>query len=166
MSNLPELKWMHEAKRHLGMHEIKNASILKDWQKDLGVAWLGINPAWCGIYIAKVFQNCNMTYPKDFYRAASYRTFKTQLTRPAYGCLAVKSRKGGNHVAFVAGKLADGRLVCLGGNQSDSVCYAIYKVSDFDTFIWAGLGKAPDNKRYNLPVLYFDNKLNVKVTEA
>lgn len=166
MSNKPELSWMLEAKRHLGMHELKHSTILWDWISDLNVKWLGKNPAWCGIYVAKVFKNCNMKYPSQFYRAKSYRTFGTQLTRPAYGCLAIKQRKGGDHVCFVAGKLKDGRLVCIGGNQSDSVTYAIYKVSDFDAFVWAGKTSRPADHRYTLDIVELTNKLQLNVSES
>lgn len=164
MSMNPELDWMKEAKRHLGMHEIKHNFILQDWLKELNVTWLGKNPAWCGIYIAKVFKTCGMKYPKEFYRAGSFRTFGTQLARPAYGCLAVKSRKGGNHVCFVVGKTKAGKLVVIGGNQSDQVCYATYNVSDFDCFVWAGKTSRPADHRYDLDVMTV-TALN-KVTEA
>lgn len=166
MSSTPDLDWMIEAKRHLGMHEIKHNFILQDWIKELNVTWLGTNPYWCGIYVAKVFKNCSMKYPKEFYRAASYRTFGTQLSRPAYGCLAIKSRKGGDHVTFVAGKLANGQLVCLGGNQSDSVSYAIYNTSDFDAFVWCGKGLVPAPHRYNLEVLKLTSKFKANASEA
>lgn len=159
---MQDLKWMIEAKRHLGMQEIKHNHILKDWIKDFNLSWLGNNPAWCGIFVAQVFKNCDMKYPTPLYRASSYRTFGTQLTRPAYGCLAIKSRKGGDHVTFVAGKTDDGKLVCLGGNQGDSVNYTAYKESNFDTFVWAGEEKRPLKGRYNLPVL---NIVNGKIKE-
>lgn len=166
MSSKPDLDWMAEAKRHLGMHEIKHASILWDWISDLNVKWLGKNPAWCGVFVAKVFKNCGMKYPQQFYRAKSYRTFGTQLSRPAYGCLAIKNRKGGDHVCFVAGKLKDGRLVCIGGNQSDSVNYAVYNYSDFDTFVWAGKTSRPAAHRYDLDVLELNGKFKVNVSES
>lgn len=164
MSIKPDLDWMIEAKRHLGMHEIKHNFILKDWLKELKCEWLGNNPAWCGIYIAKVYKTCGMNYPKEFYRAASFRTFGTQLARPAYGCLAIKTRKGGNHVCFVVGKTKAGKLIVIGGNQSDQVCYATYNVNDFDTFVWCGKTSKPAAHRYDLEVLNLNSK--TAVTEA
>ncbi len=161
MSQSPELLWMREAKRHLGMHEIKHNFILKDWLKDLNVEWLGNNPAWCGIYVARVFKVCGMPYPKDFYRAASYRNFGSQLNRPAYGCLAIKSRKGGDHVCFVVGKTKEDKLIVIGGNQSDQVCYATYKESDFDCFVWCGKTSRPADHRYNLEILSIKSKTAV-----
>lgn len=37
--------------------------------KELNVTWLEKNPAWCGIYLAKVFKLNGIKYPKEFYRA-------------------------------------------------------------------------------------------------
>lgn len=165
MSSKPELDWMKEAKRHIGMHEIKHNFVLKDWIKELNVTWLGTNPAWCGIYIAHCFNFVGMKYPKEFYRALEWKNAGTKLNKPCYGCLAIKYRKGGGHVAFVVGKLNDGRLVVLGGNQSDSVCYAIYKESDFDEFRWHGRTPNPAQHRFNLELINFSNKLNINVSE-
>lgn len=166
MSSKPELTWMAEAKRHLGMNELKHAYVLSDWQKELNCAWLGVNPAWCGIYIAHCLKFAGVKYPKELYRAAAYRTCGTQLTRPCYGCVAIKSRAGGNHVAFVVGKLNDGRLVCLGGNQSNGVNYAVYKVSDFDTFTWLGRETKPAPHRYSLETVVLNSNLKLNVTES
>lgn len=165
MSSKPELSWMAEAKRHLGMHEIKHSFILKDWITDLGVTWLGTNPAWCGIYLAKIFKLNNINYPKEFYRALEWKKGGAKLKAPCYGCVAIKTRKGGGHVCFVVGKLKDGRLVCLGGNQSDSVCYAIYKESDFDEFRWYGRTQTPAPHRFELDVINFNSKLKINVSE-
>jgi uncharacterized protein (TIGR02594 family) len=64
----------------------------------------------------------------------------TKLAKPAYGCVAVKTRIGGGHVCFVVGKdKASGKLVCLGGNQSNMVCYALYNESDFEAL--CGMGR-------------------------
>lgn len=166
MSNVPELPWMLNAKKHLGMNEAKHLHILNDWMKELKCAWLGKNPPWCGIFLAKVFSDSNMKYPKEFYRALEWKKFGALLHKPAYGCVAIKTRKGGGHVTFVVGKLSDGRLVCLGGNQSDSVCYAIYKESDFDQFRWCGKTSAPSLHRFNLDTIKYSGKLNINVSEA
>lgn len=165
MSNKPELDWMREAKRHLGMHEKTHEYILKDWLIDLNVTWLTTKAAWCGTFVAKVFKDAGLKYPKEFYRAASWRNFGTELISPCYGAVAVKRRKGGDHVCLIVGASSDGRLVCIGGNQSDSVCYALYNTSDFDSFRWAGKMSKPANHRYKLDLISFNNKLNIKVRE-
>ena len=43
-------------------------------------------------------------------RALVWKDYRTKISRPAYGCLAVKSRQGGGHIGFVVGRFPDGRL--------------------------------------------------------
>ncbi|MGX2675034.1 hypothetical protein ACWB3A_18920, partial [Acinetobacter baumannii] len=57
-----------------------------------------------------------------------------------------------------------GKLVCLGGNQSNKVCYALYNDSDFQEFRWYGRTTQPASKRYNLPQL--SGVTAIRVTEA
>ena len=52
-----------------------------------------------------------------------------------------------------------GKLVCLGGNQSNMVCYALYNESDFEAFMWYGQTSNPAQHRYDLKLLS-----NVKAT--
>ncbi|EOY3117401.1 TIGR02594 family protein, partial [Acinetobacter baumannii] len=55
---------------------------------------------------------------------------------------------------FVVGRdKSTGKLVCLGGNQSNKVCYALYSDSDFQEFRWYGRTPQPASKRYSLPRL-------------
>jgi uncharacterized protein (TIGR02594 family) len=59
-----------------------------------------------------------------------------RLAAPALGAVAVKTRNGGGHVTFVAGRTKDGRLACCGGNQNDMVNVAPYAVSAFNKGFW------------------------------
>lgn len=121
----------------------------------------------CGTFVAHCLQTAKRAIPKEWYRAKAYIGYGTPLKEPAYGCIAVKSRKGGGHVFFVVGKTASGDLVGLGGNQGNSVCYAKFKPSDIDYFCWPdqlnGSPSFPDSTRYVLPL--FNNHLEV-VSEA
>lgn len=166
MSSKPELEWMKEAKRHLGMHEIKHSFILQDWINDLNVSWLGKNPAWCGIYLAHCLKLAGINYPKQFYRALEWKKGGAKLKAPCYGCVAIKTRKGGGHVCFVVGRLSDNRLICLGGNQSDQVCYAVYKQSDFEEFRWYGRTGTPGAHRFNLETIKYSSGLKIEVKES
>ena len=174
----PDLAWMIEAKKHVGLREIKGAkhnATIQEWLKELGAWWTDDETAWCGVFVAICLKRAGLKrglansraktyvkgdkagsgfYPYNWYGAGEYRIEGgRKLDKPCYGCVAVKSRKGGNHVTFVAGITADGRLVCLGGNQSDSVSYAVYRESDFDSFMWYGKTANPAPHRYDLPVL-------------
>lgn len=166
---MTELAWIAEARKHIGLSEkttTGNATILS-WLKELGGAWLGTDAskfAWCGVFIAHCLKSVNVSYPQNWFRALDYAKSGVKLTKPCYGCVAVKSRTGGGHVTFVVGQTKDGRLVCLGGNQSDKVCFAIYNQSDFSVFMWYSKEAQPDNSRYNLPIL--TNVTATGVTEA
>lgn len=156
MNTLPELSWIAEARKHIGLREIKgskhNPTILS-WLKSLGAWWFNDEEPYCGVFVAYCLQTAGVTFPRHWYRALDYLNYGTRLIRPAYGCVAVKQRKGGGHVCFVVGQTKEGKLVCLGGNQNDMVCFALYDKEDFDAFMWYGKTSNPAKERYNLPIL-------------
>jgi len=79
--------------------------------------------------------------------------------------VAVRTRKGGGHVCFVVGRdQKTGKLVCLGGNQSNMVCYALYAESEFQEFRWYGKTSRPAEHRYNLPLM--SGVTATQITEA
>ena len=151
-----ELEWIAEAKQYIGLKEIKgvkhNSTIIK-WLVDLKAWWSNDEEPWCGTFVGHCLKTAGVRYPKHWYRALDYLNYGNRLKKPAYGCVAVKTRKGGGHVCFVVGRdSVTGKLVCLGGNQSDMVCYALYNESDFEAFMWYGRTLAPADFRYNLPI--------------
>lgn len=151
-----ELSWLKEAKSHVGLTENlangKPNPVLLGWLKQLNAFWSDSKTPWCGVFIAHCMQAVGLPYPKEYFRALSWLNFGTKLTKPCYGCVAVKTRTGGGHVTFVVGKLEDGRLVCLGGNQADSVKYSVYSADAFKAFVWVGKS-FPLDVRYELPII-------------
>lgn len=161
-----ELDWIKTGKELVGTKEIKGATHNKTIQMMLaylGAWWRDDETAWCGVFTAYCLKKNGIVIPKHWYRALDYKNYGHKLTKPAYGCIAIKTRNGGGHVTFVVGKTKDGKLVCLGGNQNDMVNYAVYSASVFDEFRWYGKGTRPLESRYNLPIL---NVTATKVTEA
>lgn len=163
-----DLAWMIEAKRHIGLKEVSgkthNSTILS-WLKSLGAWWSEDETAWCGTFIAHCLKVAGVKYPKHWYRALDYVNYGSKLSRPAYGCVAIKARQGGGHVCFVVGRDEKTRkLVCIGGNQSNMVCYALYAESDFQEFRWYGLTGSPAQHRYDLPIM--TGVTATKVSEA
>lgn len=155
MSNQPELAWLVEAFEHVGLKEVKgpnhNTEILK-WLDTLGAWWKNDEEAWCGTFVAWCLKKAGVKYPKHWYRALDYLNYGTKLSKPAYGSVAIKTRKGGGHVCFVVGRdEKTGKLVCLGGNQNDQVCLALYDEQDFVEFRWYGKTPNPLANRYQLP---------------
>lgn len=167
MTHQPELPWIAEARKYVGLREIKgskhNPTIIS-WLDSLKAWWKEDETAWCGTFIAHCLKASGVVTPKFWMRALDYSNYRTKLDKPAYGCIAVKKRSGGGHVTFVVGKTSTGKLVCLGGNQGNMVCYALYNESDFEDFMWYGATLAPAAYRYNLPIL--KNVLATQVTEA
>lgn len=164
---MTELDWIKEAKKFLGHREIgatNKSPIIDGWAKELGATWV-IGQPWCGTYIAHCLKNAGIKYPKHWYRALDYLNYGAKLKKPAYGCVAVKTRNGGGHVCFVVGRdKKTNKLVCLGGNQSNMVCYALYAESDFEGFMWYGKTSNPAANRYDLPLI--SGITATKVTEA
>ena len=138
---------------------------IDSWAKDLGASWV-IGQPWCGTYVAHCLKSAGVKYPKNWYRALAYASEGgVKLKKPAYGCVAVKTRNGGGHVCFVVGRdQKTNKLVCLGGNQSNMVCFALYAESDFDAFMWYGKTNTPAQNRYDLPIL--SGVTATKVTES
>ena len=163
-----DLAWMIEAKKHIGLKEVSgkahNPTIL-NWLKSLGAWWSEDETAWCGAFIAHCLKVAGVKYPKHWYRALDYVNYGSKLTKPAYGCVAIKTRQGGGHVCFVVGRDEKTRkLVCIGGNQSNMVCYALYAESEFQEFRWYGMTDRPADKRYILPIM--TGVTATKVSEA
>lgn len=163
----PELPWVAEARSWIGTAEIAgikhNPKIVGIWSA-IGVPWFKDDETpWCAGALTLWLQRGRdqalrlglpiaLPVPSKPAAALSYLDYGTALTRPAYGSIAVKKRKGGGHVTIVVGKYADGRLACLGANQDDQVKISPYPASAFETFRWP-TGKMPNDSRYDLPVL-------------
>lgn len=168
MSNQPKLAWIDEAFLHLGTKEIKgikhNPKIIK-WLESLNAWWRDDETAWCGVFVAYCLKSAGIKYPKLWMQALAYTKDGAKLEKPCYGCVAIKERKGGGHVCFVVGRdKKTGKLVCIGGNQSDQVCLALYNESDFKEFRWYGATNTPLEIRYKLPE--YSGVTAQKVSEA
>lgn len=167
-SLLSDLDWMIEAKKYVGLQEDTSKTahnpIILRWLKSLNAWWAEDETPWCGVFVAHCLSAAGIAYPKDWYRALAYLNYGSKLSKPAYGCVAVKTRKGGGHVCFVVGKTASGKLVCLGGNQNNMVSYAVYDMKDFEQFRWYGRTSQPADHRYDLPII--TSVSSTKVTEA
>lgn len=170
---MTELPWLTEAKKHIGQHEIKGAKhnpIITGWLKVMGgfaeanKSWYSDDETpWCGLFVGYCLGKAGRYVIPDWYRAKAWADDKrmTRLAKPCVGAIAVKSRQGGGHVTFVVGKDKRGYLMCLGGNQSDSVNIAAYPPNAFESFWFPSKigsdGKPvkaqPAAERYTLPIV-------------
>lgn len=163
----PELPWVAEARLWIGTAEIKgikhNPKIVGIWPA-IGITWFKDDETpWCAGALTLWLKRGRdralrlglpiaLPTPAKPAAALSYLDYGSAIPKPAYGCIAVKKRKGGGHVTLVVGRYADGRLACLGANQDDQVKISPYRASDFETFRWP-TGLAPAEGRYDLPLL-------------
>ncbi|RZF90065.1 TIGR02594 family protein [Pseudoalteromonas sp. CO302Y] len=134
--------WMKTAYAEVGETEVAgkkaNPRILEYFKasKFWGTDDSGGQNAWCGSFVAWVMQQNNMDPVKNAFRAKERINFGKPISKPVYGAIGIKSRKGGGHVAFVVGQSVDGNyLYMLGGNQSSSVNVAKYKKDVWDDFV-------------------------------
>lgn len=186
---MSKLDWIAEGEKFLNHAErggTNRSPTIDKWWNECGASWAKGQP-WCGVFVAHCLRasgfargkvnsrhpNWNKkrndqfgVYPYNFYGAKDFiHEGGFKLNKPCVGCVAVKSRVGGGHVCFVVGKTPSGKLVVLGGNQGNKVCYTTYDVSEFDGgFFWYGRTAQPASHRFNLPVIKHVSQ--TKLTEA
>ena len=154
--------WMDIAKSQLGTQEATDNNDGEKVEEYLESTGLGKGNPWCGAFVnwcleASGIDGVKPTKTNHPARALSWRDFGEVLSEPAYGAIATKKRKGGGHVAFVAGKTKEGKIVMLGGNQNDEVNYTPYSKSvlKFNYPKWGKVNKS-------LPII---NIKTVKIKE-
>lgn len=119
-------KWIDEAKKHIGLKEIKGLNdnpLILTWWISFGLKWLN-KQAWCGLFVGHCIRVAGYPMPKHLYRAKDWLTWGVDVHTPCYGCVVVFNRVGGGHVGFCVGKDTQGRLMVLGGNQNNMVSIA------------------------------------------
>ena len=166
---MQELEWIKEARKHIGLKEVvgtkaHNPTIVQ-WLKEMGTfpgaakSWYFEDETpWCGLFVGHCLGKSGRAVIKYWYRAKAWgEAGLTKLSKPAYGCIAVKSRKGGGHVFFVVGKNAKGQILGLGGNQGNTVSIVPFSPADIDGYYWPSrlvdgkpVPSSPSPERYNL----------------
>ncbi|EEG33154.1 phage associated protein [Neisseria flavescens] len=142
-----ELPWIAEARKYLGTHEKVNGKsnpVLLAMLQEMGkfnreqkAWWKETDTPWCGLFVGYCLGKAGRAVIKDWYRAKAWASAGlTKLAKPAYGCIAVKSRQGGGHVFFVVGKNAKGQILGLGGNQGNTVSIVPFNAADIDGYYW------------------------------
>lgn len=114
--------WLRTARGEIGTRENKGASYNPRILEYLSAAHLsgGDETPWCASFVAWCLKQNGIPIPSGAGAARSYQQFE-RLSSPIYGCLAVFSRGANSgHVGFYTGAQG-GRLMILGGNQSNSV---------------------------------------------
>ncbi len=90
---------------------------------------------WCALGVSDALVQAGHSIPDNPLSAGAYRMYGTKLSGPMAGAIAVKARRGGNHVGLVSAISVDGKhLLILGFNQGDAVREDWYLASVFDAF--------------------------------
>ena len=157
------LHWLDRALGFLGTREIpgpKDNPLIVDWAQKVSKGQIDDDEtAWCGTFVGAMLMESGLPLPSNPLGARSYMELPRILTEPAQGCLAIWWRGSVDgwqgHVNFVVGKDAQGRLMCLGGNQNNEVNIAPYVVATKESrllgYRWPSL--QPAASRYNLPII-------------
>jgi uncharacterized protein (TIGR02594 family) len=131
--------WLIEARKHVGTSEIvgkQHSPAILNWLRGLRAWWQDDETPWCGVFVAHCLRVVGCPFPKAWFRARAYLDFGVKIDKPCVGCLAIFTRTGGGHVAFVVGYDKQRRLMCLGGNQGNSVTIAPFDVSRVAGYVW------------------------------
>lgn len=164
-----ELSWLVEARKYVGLKEdtsktTHNQTLLAmllrmgSFSGEYKSWWKEDETPWCGLFVGFCLGVGERFVVRDWYRASAWNSDKlTKLDKPAYGCIVTFTRDGGGHVGFIVGKDARGRLMVLGGNQSNKVSIVPFDVTRVSGYYWPSLKngtKAPPlESRYELPLL-------------
>jgi uncharacterized protein (TIGR02594 family) len=90
---------------------------------------------WCTAFVGAMLKRAGIK-PSGELSARSYLSWGKKLTTPRQGCIVVLRRGSWQgHVTFLDREEGT-KLVCLGGNQSDRVCFATYPKSKVLGFRW------------------------------
>ena len=92
---------------------------------------------WCAAFVGAMLKRAGLKGTGAL-NARSYLAWGKKLSAPKQGCIVVFMRGNSawqGHVAFFDHWERD-KLVCLGGNQSDRVCFASYPKSRVLGYRW------------------------------
>ena len=123
-SNYP---WMDIAIKELGVSEIfgsKDNPRIIEYHSATTLKATEDETPWCASFVSWCLEKAKIKSMRSA-RAKDYLKFGKELVKPVFGCIVVFTRDGGGHVAFFVKEDEHG-IYCLGGNQSNKVCYKYY----------------------------------------
>jgi uncharacterized protein (TIGR02594 family) len=140
--NSSEPPWLSIAKSQTGVYEFvgaqHNPEILK-YLKTVGIN-SGDETSWCSAFIAWCLKQSGQSISgaNGTARSWSRAGCVEKLDQPLHGCICVFKRPPNpehGHVSFLV-RVQGGRLVCLGGNQSNKVKESGYSTDQLIGYYW------------------------------
>jgi len=127
--------WMRIAAKELGVRERKNGENPRiiEYHSTTSLDATEDEVPWCSSFANWVFFKSQL--PRTNSAAAISWLAYGSVSKPRFGAIAVYSRTGGNHVAFLLERTAAGDLV-LGGNQSDAVTVTMHGINSLKGYRW------------------------------
>lgn len=130
--------WIQIAKREIGVRETtggENPRIL-EYHATTKLKASEDEVSWCAAFVGWVLQQCKM---RQMHSAAarSYLGYGPKIGFKKYAIVVFKRGNSAwqGHVAFAIDDLGD-KIRVLGGNQNNSVCYAIYRKDAVLGYFW------------------------------
>jgi uncharacterized protein (TIGR02594 family) len=162
---LPEPFWMKIARTYLGVREItgpKHEPLILKWWTNIKAPFRDDETPWCGAYVGGVLYEADLPIVSGGASARSWLKLKTELDRPAVGCVVIFWRGSKNgysgHVGFVVGQDKFGNLMVLGGNQGNVISIKPFDKARVLGYRWPS--RYPDVSRFTLPVLDSDGRVS------
>lgn len=136
---MTEQKWIVEARKLVGLREIKGRNhspeILQMWRDIKRGGIKDDETPWCAAFVGAMLERAGIRSSR-FESARSYLDWGQVIAEPVMGCVVVFTRQGGGHVGFCIGRDNAGNLLILGGNQSDAVNVRAFPVSRVTGYRW------------------------------
>lgn len=156
---MAEPAWLVEARKYLGVREIPGVNHhprIVSWWKAIKRAGIKTDEVpWCAAFVGAMLENVGLRSSR-YESAKSYLTWGTGLSAPVTGCIVVFP----HHVGFLVGVDSFGRLLILGGNQSDEVNIRAFQRERVAAYRWPVAVPLP-----NAPLLVVGNApLSIKTT--
>lgn len=179
MNGVSEPLWLQRARDLVGLREISGPihepKVLQLWREARMPYVHDDETAWCAAFVGAMLERSMITSTR-LPNARSYEnwgldvltdTGRRDLIRIPIGAVCVFERppdswKG--HVNFAIGRTESGDLVCVGGNQSDSVSIATFKTARLIAARWPI--EERDSLRMLAPLPVTDGNHLISINEA
>jgi uncharacterized protein (TIGR02594 family) len=161
--------WVIEGLKWLNLREGQGAadnSAILNWAREEGGAiardYKHDAIPWCALFANMVLTKVGIKGTETLW-ALDWDKWGQKLPGPAVGAFAPMKRDGGGHIAIVVGRDTRGNLMCLGGNQSDTVSIIPFPVDRPRSFRWPVGVASPFKAGFeSLPLMRSDGRVSAR----
>jgi uncharacterized protein (TIGR02594 family) len=165
----PRPLWVIEGLKWLNLREGRGGtdnSTIMDWAENEGGTIAQVYKhdeiPWCALFANMVLTKVGIKGTETLW-ALDWDKWGQKLPGPAVGAFAPMKREGGGHIAIVVGRDTRGNLMCLGGNQSDSVSIIPFPADRPRSFRWpVGVAVPSKASLESLPLMKSAGQVSTK----